>query len=41
MQDIDIQVELVQTLVPIGIFYVQGILENEVTQLVGERYQRN
>lgn len=41
MQNIDMQVELIQLLVPIGILYVRKILENEVTQLVGERYRRS
>jgi len=41
MQNIDIRVELIQSLTPIGLLNAQMALEDEVTQLVGEKYQRN
>jgi len=41
MQNIDMRVELIQTLIPIGLLYIQELLEHEVTQLVGKRYQRS
>ncbi len=41
MQNIDIRVELIQALTPIGLLNAQMALEDEVTQLAGERYQRN
>jgi len=41
MQNIDIRVELIQALTPIGLLNAQMALEDEVTQLVGKKYQRN
>ncbi len=41
IQNIDIRVELIQSLTPIALLNAQMALEDEVTQLVGEKYQRN
>ena len=38
--DVDIKTELIQALIPIGLWHVKEVLEQEVKQLAGERYQR-
>ena len=38
---VDVKVEMIQSLIPIGLRYVQEVLEEEVRQLAGERYQRD
>lgn len=38
---LDVKVEMIQALIPIGLRYVEEVLEQEVKQLAGERYQRN
>lgn len=38
---LDVKVEMIQALIPIGLRYVKEVLEQEVKQLAGERYQRN
>ena len=38
---VDVKVEMIQALIPIGLRYVKEVLEQEVKQLAGERYQRN
>jgi hypothetical protein len=40
-RDIDARVELIQALIPLGLLYVQDLLEEEVRSLAGERYRRN
>jgi putative transposase len=40
-QSIDMQVILTQELIPIALIHVQSVLEDEVTQLTGRKYQRN
>lgn len=37
---LDVKVEMIQALIPIGLRYVKEILEQEVKQLAGDRYQR-
>jgi transposase-like protein len=39
--DVDIKTELIQVLIPIGLWHVREVLEQEVRQLAGERYKRN
>lgn len=39
--DVDIKTELIQALIPIGLWHVREVLEQEVRQLAGERYRRN
>jgi putative transposase len=39
--DVDIKTELIQALIPIGLWHVKEVLEQEVRQLAGERYRRN
>ena len=39
--DVDIKTELIQALIPIGLWHVREVLEQEVRQLAGERYKRN
>lgn len=41
LQNIDVRVEFIQELIPIGLLHVQEIFEDETTQLVGKRYKRN
>jgi len=41
LQNINIRVALIQELIPIVLLYVQEVLEDEVTQLTGKKYQRN
>jgi len=38
---LDVKVEMIQALIPMGLRYVKEVLEEEVRQLAGERYQRN
>lgn len=38
--EVDVKVEMIQALIPIGLMYVQGLLEQEVRDLAGERYRR-
>jgi transposase-like protein len=37
---VDVKVELIQALIPIGLRHVKEVLEQEVKQLAGERYKR-
>ena len=37
---VDVKVELIQALIPIGLWHVKELLEQEVRQLAGERYKR-
>jgi putative transposase len=39
-QDLDTKVELIRSLVPIGLMHVYELLDQEVTALAGERYAR-
>ena len=39
--DVDIKTELIQALIPIGLWQVREVLELEVRQLAGERYKRS
>jgi putative transposase len=38
--DADVKTDLIQALIPIGLWHVKEVLEQEVRQLAGERYQR-
>jgi transposase-like protein len=38
--DVDVRSELIQALIPIGLWHVKKLLEEEVKQLAGEWYQR-
>jgi putative transposase len=38
--DVDAGTELIQALIPLGLWHVKEVLEQEVTALVGERYKR-
>lgn len=38
--DVDVKTELIQALIPLGLWHVKEVLEQEVTALVGERYKR-
>ncbi len=38
--DVDARAELIQALIPLGLWHVKEVLEQEVTALVGERYKR-
>jgi putative transposase len=38
--DVDVKAELIQMLIPIGLLHVKKLLEEEVRQIAGERYQR-
>jgi hypothetical protein len=38
--DVDMKTEFIQALIPIGLWHVKEVLEQEVKQLAGERYQR-
>ena len=38
--DIDVKTELIQALIPLGLWHVKEVLEQEVTALAGERYKR-
>lgn len=37
---VDVKAELIQASIPIGLWHVKKLLEEEVRQLAGERYQR-
>ena len=37
---VDMKAELIQALIPIGLWHVKKLLEEEVRQIAGERYQR-
>ena len=39
--NVDVKVELIQMLTPIGLLPVKKLLEEEVRQLAGERYKRS
>jgi putative transposase len=39
--DVDVKAELIQMLIPIGLLHVKKLLEEEVRQIAGERYQRS
>ena len=41
IQALDSRVELIQTLIPLGLEAINDVLQQEVTALAGERYQRN
>jgi len=38
---IDVKAELIQALIPIGLWHVKELLEEEVRQIAGERYKRS
>ncbi len=38
--DVDARTELIQALIPLGLWQVKEVLEQEVTALAGERYKR-
>lgn len=38
---VDIKAELIQALIPIGLWHVKELLEEEVKQIAGERYKRS
>ena len=38
---IDVKAELIQALIPIGLWHVRELLEEEVRQIAGERYKRS
>jgi transposase-like protein len=38
--DVDIKAELIQALIPIGLWHVKEVLDQEVKRLAGERYKR-
>jgi len=38
--DIDVRMELIQALIPLGLWHVKEVLEQEVKVLAGERYKR-
>ena len=40
IQELDTRVELIQALIPLGLYHVQKTLEDEVVALAGERYAR-
>lgn len=37
---VDVKAELTQALIPIGLWHVKELLEEEVRQIAGERYKR-
>lgn len=39
--EMDVRLELIQELIPLGLKYVQDLLEEEVRRLAGEKYKRN
>ena len=39
-RELDAKVALIQALIPVGLMYVQELLEQEVKDLAGERYKR-
>jgi len=38
--DIDVKTELIQALIPLGLWHLKEVLEQEVTAVTGERYKR-
>jgi len=38
--DVDVKTELIQALIPLGLWHLKEVLEQEVTTLAGERYKR-
>jgi putative transposase len=38
---IDVKAELIQALIPIGLWHIKELLEEEVRQIAGERYRRS
>ena len=38
--DVDVKTELIQALIPLGLWHVEEVLEQEVKALAGERYKR-
>src|SRR5512139_336231 len=38
--EIDVKTELIQALIPLGLWHVKEVLEQEVVALAGERYER-
>ena len=38
--ELDVKVEMIRSLVPLGLMHVQELLDEEVTALAGERYAR-
>jgi len=38
--DVDVKTELIQALIPLGLWHVKEVLEQEVQSLAGERYKR-
>ena len=38
--DVDARTELIQALIPLGLWHLKEVLEQEVTALAGERYKR-
>ena len=38
--DVDVKTELIQALIPLGLWHLKEVLEQEVTALAGERYKR-
>ena len=38
--ELDTKVELIRSLIPLGLMHVQEVLDQEVTALAGERYAR-
>lgn len=38
--EVDVKLELIQALIPVGLMHVSELLQAEVEQLAGERYQR-
>ena len=38
--DVDMKTELIQALIPIGLWHVKEVLEQQVKQMAGERYKR-
>jgi transposase-like protein len=39
--EVDVRLQLIQELIPLGLMYVQDLLEDEVRRLAGERYKRD
>jgi putative transposase len=38
--DVDVKTELIQALIPLGLWHLKEVLEQEVTAMAGERYKR-
>ncbi|MDI6856633.1 MAG: hypothetical protein QMD21_07630 [Candidatus Thermoplasmatota archaeon] len=41
IRNIEIRAEITQSLTPLGLLYANEMFEDELTQLTGERYQRD